>query len=349
MDSIQRMREMGQSVWLDDLNRELITSGQLAAWIDQGLTGLTTNPTIIARAITRLPLYQAARAMHDTTSALGLCETFMLEDVGRAADLLAPVYTRTSGADGYLSLEVPATLADDTRSTVQESRRLWERLQRPNIMIKVPATEAGLPAIAELIAAGVNVNATLILHPDIYRAVLDAYCDGLAVRKARRQPLDAVASVVSVFISRIDAACDPMLVARGYGDLAGRVGLAVGHTVYAAFQSHRRSAAWPRLRRAQARLQRPLWASTSPKNSAYPDLLNVDGLIERDTVATVTTATWAAIGDHGRPSRTLHPGSREAQTVLAQAGSCLDFAAIADGLLHEGVARFRGAYTTLLG
>lgn len=272
----------------------------------------------------------------------------MLEDVGHAADLLAPIYARTRGVDGYVSLEVPPPLAQDTRATVQEAQRLWKRLQRPNIMIKVPVTKAALTAIAELIATGINVNVTLIFHPDVYSAVLDAYRDGRAVRKARRQPLDNVASVASVFISRIDAACDPILMAQGQGELAGRMGLAVGRTVYALFQSHLQSTVWLRLRRAQARPQRPLWASTTPQSSAYPDLLDVDGWVERDTVVTVSPANWAAIGDHGRPNRNQHAGSREARTVLTQAESCLDFAAIADKLLHEGVSQFRDAYTTLL-
>lgn len=357
MASLHELRARGQSVWLDEIRREWLTNGDLARWIERGVTGVTSNPTIFERAITTSPAYDAAIQAHlardpeiETTA---LYEALVIEDIQIAADLLRPVYEATEGADGFVSLEVSPHLAHDTEGTIAEARRLWRAVDRPNLMIKVPATPAGIPAIEDLIAEGVNVNVTLIFSPAHYEAAAEAYWRGLRRRAESGQDLRSVASVASFFVSRIDTAVDRALEALGAPEaraLLGRIALAVARRIYRRFRERFLPHAFPDLAARGARAQRVLWASTSTKNPAYSDVKYVEGLIGPDTVNTMPLATLQAFEDHGRVSGdTALEGWEEAEAdLLALARLGIDLEEILERLQAEGVDAFRRSYETLL-
>lgn len=349
---LRRLQALGQSVWLDDLSRGLIESGALAQMIrDDGISGVTTNPAILHHAITSGHDYDAGiRTAPAGASAEQLYEWLVLDDVGRAADLLRPVYERTHGHDGYVSLEVSPQLARDTGRTVAEARRLFAKLARPNVMIKVPGTREGLPAVRALIADGVNINATLLFSAERCAEVAEAWMAGLEDRAAAGRPLDTVHSVASFFVSRIDTAVDRRLDALG-SEVRDLRGLAAVACAQLAHSSRREIAATPRWRRLidqGAVPQRLLWASTGTKDPASPDVKYVDALIGPDTVTTVPLATLAAYRDHGDPAPRLETAADPSTLPrkLAALGIRLD--EIALQLEAEGIRKFVEPFEHLL-
>jgi transaldolase len=357
MPSFSELHTLGQSVWFDFIRRSLITSGELAELVSQGVRGVTSNPAIFEKAIAGSPDYdEEIRALAKTgLSVEALYETLAIKDIQMAADALAAVYRSTAGRDGYVSLEVSPFLADDTDGTTAEARRLFEAVGRPNLMIKIPATAAGLPAVTASIAAGVNVNVTLIFGLENYQAVAAAYIAGLE-QLARRgpsarggHPVEAAASVASFFVSRVDTAVDRELEKRSARELLGKIGIANCKVAYAEYRRIFSGPRWSALASKGARTQRVLWASTSTKNPAYPDTLYVDGLIGPETVNTLPPETVKAFMDHGTAAETLTrdiEGARRQIQRLAELG--IDFQALTRRLQEEGVAAFAKPFQALL-
>jgi transaldolase len=345
---LRRLQALGQSVWLDYLRRDLIASGELARLVrEDAVTGITSNPAIFEKAIAESADYdEAIAAFPATATAEAIYDRLTLADIAAAADVLRPTFAATGGRDGFVSIEVSPRLADDAEATVAEAQRLWAALERPNVMIKVPATPAGCAAIRRLIAAGVNVNVTLMFSLGHYEAVAEAYIAGLEERRAAGLPVAGVASVASFFVSRVDQKLDPRLAAAGRPDLCGRVAVANAKAAYARF---REVFAGERFRRLGAAVQRPLWASTSTKNPAYSDVLYVEELIGPDTVNTMPPQTLAAYRDHGRPEVRVTQGLAEARALLAELPRLgIDLAAAGDELQREGVRLFAEAYDKVL-
>jgi len=357
MPSFSELHKLGQSVWFDFIRRSLITSGELKALVAEGVRGLTSNPAIFEKAIAGSPDYDAeikALAQNDL-SVEALYETLAIRDIQMAADELASVYRSTAGRDGYVSLEVSPFLANDTDGTTAEARRLFETVGRPNLMIKIPATAAGLPAITASIAAGVNVNVTLIFGLENYRAVADAYVAGLEQLALRGpsvrggHPVDTVASVASFFVSRVDTAVDRELEKKGARDLLGKIGIANCKVAYAEYRRLFSGPRWSALSARGARTQRVLWASTSTKNPAYPDTLYVDELIGPETVNTLPPETVKAFIDHGSAAETLTRDLESARRQLQRLGELgIDFEAVTRRLQEEGVAAFAKPFQALL-
>ena len=342
--------ELGQSVWLDTISRDLILSGGLERWIEQGVVGVTTNPSIFEQAIANTKDYdgEIAEMAREGRSAAEIYEALTLREVGAAADILRPVHDRTRGLDGYVSLEVNPLLASDRDSTVSEAKRLFAALDRPNVMIKIPATPEGVDALEDCIAAGVNVNSTLIFSVAQYASVAEAYVRGLEARALRYLPL-AVASVASVFVSRVDTAVDKLLAARGETALLGKTAIDGIRATYRRFRDIFSGPRWDVLAGPDlgARVQRPLWASTGTKNPAYSDVLYLEALIGPDTVNTVPPKTLAAFLDHGRAERTLDAAPDGALAKrLAELGIDLD--AVCATLLSDGLSAFESAFRSLL-
>jgi transaldolase len=351
MNRLERLREAGVSIWLDTLSRELLETGELARLIaDCAVTGATSNPTIFAKAITGSDRYDEQLRSQIDSGVRDLQELFFalaLDDVGRAADLLRPAYEASEGRDGFVSLECTPDIADDTAATIDQARRLWERLARPNVMIKVPATDAGVPAIEELTAGGVNVNVTLLFSLGRYEQVIDAYVAGLERRLAAGQPVGGVSSVASFFVSRVDSKADAVLPAGS--DLRGRVAIANARSAYARYRDRFCDRRWLPLRDAGARPQRPLWASTGTKNAAYSDVLYVEELVAPDVVNTMPEETLRAFADHGDASRDFSATAGAAAETLRRAGEAgLDLAAITSALERDGVRAFCDSYHELL-
>lgn len=355
------LQELGQSPWHDNIRRDLITSGALAKMIADGdITGLTSNPTIFEQAIANTDIYDdaiRALAAHGETSAR-IFDALAIEDIRHAADLFRPVFDRTSGDDGYVSIEVLPTLAHDADATIAEARRLWAVVDRPNLMVKIPATLAGLKAIELAIADGMNVNVTLIFSLLRYHAVVQAYLAGLRQRVRAKAPVHTIFSVASFFVSRVDSAVDRLLdaqIAAGTADTAalralkGKAAIANAQLAYEAFEGMFRSADFSSLRDAGARAQRPLWASTSSKNPAYPDLYYVEALVGRETVDTMPPATIAAYRDHGAPRQRIGENLDGARATLAGLKAVgIDLDAVLAQLEAEGVASFSKSYESLL-
>jgi transaldolase len=350
LDRLQRLHDAGVSIWLDTLSRELLDSGAFARLIaDCTVTGATSNPTIFARAITASTLYDdQLRA-----AAAGTCDTqelffeLALEDVRRAADLLRPVYDASSGRDGFVSFECTPDVADDTNATIKQAVALWNRLARPNTMIKVPATDAGIAAIEKLTARAVNVNVTLLFSVDRYEQVIDAYLAGLEQRVATGRPIESIASAASFFVSRLDGKADALLAADS--TLRGRVAIANAHRAYARYRQRFADRRWHALRDAGAAPQRPLWASTGAKDPAYSDVLYVEQLIAADVINTMPESTLRAFADHGVVGDALNADARDAGELLRLASEAgIDLGALTAELEHEGVRAFCDSYHQLL-
>ncbi len=364
MSKLHELNLLGQSIWYDNIRRGMLASGELATLIENGVSGLTSNPTIFEKAIAGSADYDAAlwRLVAEGKEVEEIYEALVLDDIGRAADLLRPVYERTNGDDGYASLEVSPRLAHDTDGTIADAKRLFAALGRPNVMIKVPATPAGFPAIETLIGAGINVNVTLIFSLAQYEAAALAYIAGLEKLAASGGDVSRVASVASFFVSRVDTAVDRLLdeLARARQNdsqspipniqsLKGKTANANAKLAYARFKDIFSGARWEKLAAQGARVQRPLWASTSAKNPAYPDTLYVDNLIGPHTVNTAPPDTLNAILDHGTVALTLETGLDEARAQfvrLAELG--IDFDAVTQKLLDDGVAAFARSFESLL-
>jgi len=355
MNPLKQLAEQGQSIWLDYIRRDLIRSGELQRLVEEdGLCGITSNPTIFDKAISGSTDYDIAlRALlaGNLHAPVGeLYEPLAIEDIQMAADVLRSVYDASHGDDGYVSLEVSPDLADDTEKTITEAQRLKSAVNRPNVMIKVPATPAGLPAIEELIAKGVNVNITLMFSMRHYEAVARAYIQGLE----RCGNPAGVASVASFFVSRVDTAVDKVLEESGNPEakaLAGKIAIANSKVVYRRFLEIFHGEGFAALRQRGARVQRPLWASTSTKNPAYSDTLYVENLIGSETVNTMPPETINAFRDHGRvPGPTVKENPEEAESALAKLASFgIDFNAITEKLQKDGVAAFRASFEQLMG
>jgi transaldolase len=346
---LTRLRARGQSVWLDDVHRRMLRDGTLQRLIEvDGLTGLKSNPATLAAAIMNHPEYASvvAQLVPRVGSGAALYECVVLDDLGRAADLLQPVYARNEGADGFVSLEVSPHLADDAGATVAEGRRLWRRLERTNVMIKVPGTSAGLEALRSLIGEGVNVDATLLFSPARYRQVVDAYCCGLEDRVRSGAEIATVASVASFFVSRIDTLIDEVLdehAGQGRGEaraLRGRTAAAVAADAYGIFVRTLESERWRALARLGARTQRLLWASTSTKDPRYSDVKYVEELIAPDTVNSMPLGTLEAYRDHGKAGAGLAPQRGEVDRIMRELASLgIDLDAAAARLEAEGVRK----------
>jgi transaldolase/glucose-6-phosphate isomerase len=354
MTKLHQLADLGQAIWLDYIRRSFITSGDLQALIDEGLRGITSNPTIFEKAIAGSADYDQdlRRLVDEGRSVEEIYQTMTLDDIRRAADLLHKVYEQTGGADGYVSLEVSPNLAYDTEGTIAEARRLFATLDRPNVMIKVPATPAGIPAIGTLISEGVNVNVTLMFWLAHYEAVAEAYIAGLGKLAASGGDLSKVASVASFFVSRVERAVDSALEAIGTSEalaLQGQIAIANARVAYARFREKFSGDRWDRLAAQGARVQRPLWASTSTKNPLYPDTLYVDSLIGPDTVNTVPPATLNAFRDHGTVAPTLEAGLGEARAQLARLAEVgVDLSVITQDLQDEGVTKFAQSFEALM-
>ena len=361
MNTSQRLAQLGQSIWYDNIQRGLLDDGTLAGMIArEEIRGVTSNPTIFMNAITKsadydaelLPLLAGGRNATEAFWQLAVA------DIRAAADLFRPLYEATNGGDGFVSLEVSPTLADDTAATLAEAQTLWRRVDRPNLMVKIPATRAGIPAIRAAIADGINVNVTLIFARQRYAEVMDAYLAGLEDRLAAGKPLAGIASVASFFVSRVDTLVDKRLEAiikdggaqaEAATALLGRSAVANARLAYADFERVFGGDRFARLQAQGARVQRPLWASTGTKNPAYSDVVYVDELVGPDTVNTVPPQTLAALLDHGRAAPTLETGLDEARQTLAGLEALgISMSAVTDQLEQEGVQSFAEAFTALL-
>ena len=351
MSRLKDLSSLGQSIWYDHIRRYFITSGELKALIEEGLRGVTSNPSIFEKAINGSSDYdEAIRGLVVMEKSVEeIYEDLVVDDISRAADLMRPVYESTQGGDGYVSLEVSPTLAHDTEGTIAEARRLFKTLARPNVMIKVPATPAGIPAIEELLAFGININVTLIFSLDHYRPVAEAYLKGLERCLADRGDISKVASVASFFISRVDTAVDQVLTSLENKDLQGKIAIANAKVAYDTFRQIFSGSRWEKLAACGARVQRPLWASTGAKNPEYPDTLYVDQLIGPDTVNTLPPATFNAFREHGSVAQTLTEGQREAKHLLNRLEDLgIDLKSITQKLQEEGLQAFAESFKTLM-
>ncbi len=358
---VQQTQRLGQSIWYDSVSRGLLTSGELKRLIEQGVTGLTSNPTIFEKAIAGSTDYDQAllSLVQDGPStpetAKETYEALVLEDIRWASDLLRPIYDRTGGADGYACLEVGPTLAHDTEGTVAEARRLYAALDRPNVMIKVPATAEGIPAVHALIGQGINVNVTLIFSLDTHKQVMEAYIAGLEDLARGGGDLAGVASVASFFLSRVDTAVDAMLdgkASQGSNEAAslmGKAAISNAKLAYRAFRDAFDSQRFTGLKAGGARVQRPLWASTGTKNPAYSDVLYLESLIGPDTVNTVPPDTLTAFLEHGQANTTLERDTTVARTTLDSLEAAgIDMRHVTDGLLSDGLKAFADSFDKLL-
>jgi transaldolase len=355
MNPLRQVHQLGQSIWLDDIRRSWLKDGHLARLISEdALAGVTSNPAIFAKAISEGAEYNDAIASlaRAGKSIDAIYETLALEDVQAAADLFRKTYDAAGGADGFVSLEVSPHLADDTKGTVVEGLRLWEAFDRPNAMIKVPGTEAGLPAITELIAAGVNINVTLLFSVERYGAVVDAYLAGLEQRVAAGKPIDRIASVASFFLSRIDTLIDAKLDKMDQPEAKaarGRAAIASARLAYQHYKQWSNSDRWRALAAKGAKPQRLLWASTSSKDPAYKDTMYVEALIAPDTVNTLPPATVDAYRDHGDPAVRIEEGVAEAtETVQVLRKLGIELKEVSEHLERDGVKKFKEPFDALL-
>ena len=362
---IKELQRFGQSVWLDDLRRSLFTDGEFKRLIDEdGLRGATSNPSIFEKAMAGSNDY--VDALHEIEGArdaepMVLYEALAIRDIRDAADLLRPVYDSTLRADGFVSLEVSPYLAHDTDATIAEARRLWKAVSRDNVMIKVPASKEGLPAIRQLTSEGINVNITLLFGIERYEEVARAYVEGLSLFVQKGGDPARVCSVASFFVSRIDTMVDGLIEARlsatndaaartTLTSLLGAVAIANAKLAYQRYLELCRSTAWLALAARGAHPQRLLWASTSTKNPRYRDVRYIEDLIGSQTVSTITPATLEAFRDHGQLRNSLVAGVAEARDILDVLGRCgISLREVTDRLLEEGVTRFCEAFDSLLG
>ncbi len=350
MNRLLQLRELGQAVWLDYIRRDLLNDGGLQAMVrDDGVSGVTSNPAIFHQAIAESELYDAALRstleVDPDAPVRQLYEELAVQDIQRAAEVLQPVYESTGGADGFVSLEVSPHLARDTEATIDEARRLWRWVERPNLMIKVPATEEGIPAIERLLADGINVNITLMFSLAHYEAVAQAYLRAIE----RLDDPSRVASVASFFVSRVDSKIDPLLEAAGADELLGTIGIANSKAAYARYRELFEGETFAGLRDRGARPQRVLWASTSTKNPAYRDVLYVEELIGPETVNTIPPATLEAFRDHGVARLSLLEEvdlAFERLAALDRHG--IDLGAVTEALQREGVEAFVRPFDSLL-
>jgi transaldolase/glucose-6-phosphate isomerase len=361
---LKDLLKYGQSVWLDYIRRDLLTTGELKRLIEEdGLRGMTSNPAIFEKAIADSTLYndilQSLRSRTDL-DAKARYEILALRDIQDAADFLRPVYDSSKRRDGYVSLEVSPYLARDTQGTLAEARRLWKTVSRENVMIKVPGTTEGIPAFQQLISEGININVTLLFSREVYKRVAEAYISGLEQLAASGGDVSRIASVASFFISRIDSSVDAILGGRlkaskdqdeqeQLKNLLGKVAIANGKQTYVSYQDIFSGARWKALTAKGAQTQRVLWASTSTKNPAYRDVMYVEELIGQDTVNTIPPATLDAFRDHGRPRPSLTEDVESADRTMETAAKLgISMKEVTDKLTDDGVRLFAEAFDKLL-
>ena len=351
---LKKLAELGQSVWYDYIRRDLYEGGELRRLIEEdGLSGMTSNPTIFQKAIAETDLYDGSirRLSGRGLAGPALFEALEVEDVRAAADVFRPVFDRTGGDDGFVSIEVNPALSHDTEGTVSEARRLWRACDRPNVMVKIPGTTEGIPAIRAALAEGININITLLFSVARHREVMEAYLSALESRVAAGQPVDGIRSVASFFVSRVDTLVDKKLdalAASGADDrakraraLRGKMAIANARLAYEAFEQTFAGERYRALAAKGAKRQRPLWASTSTKDPAYPPLYYVEALVAPDSVDTMPPETYARYAKEGEPKVRIHDdlaGARETFRALAELG--IDAAAVAADLEADGEKKF---------
>jgi transaldolase len=351
MNPLKKLQDFGQSVYMDEIRRSLLDDGSLKDMIARdGLRGVTSNPAIFEKAIAGTSDYDSAIAKLAAKgkTVAEIYEDLVIEDIQRAADLFRHIYDDSDGRYGYVSLEVSPKLAHDSEGTIKEARHLWQRLARPNTFIKVPGTEAGIAAIEQLIAEGINVNVTLLFGLERYRQVALAYLTGLEKRLEHGQEISRVASVASFFLSRIDVMLDPRLEAKA-PELKGKIALANAKMAYQIYLDLKATAQYQQLADKGARPQRLLWASTSTKDPSYSDVLYVEPLIGADTINTMPTDTLDAYRDHGDPAARIEQGLEEAQAQLARMADLgIDMDEVSRQLEDEGVNKFVKPFESLM-
>lgn len=354
-NALLELRDLGQSVWYDYIRRDLYSGDELRRLIrEDGLAGMTSNPTIFQKAIADTELYDEAvrRAGGDEKEASAVFEALAVEDVRAAADVFRSVFDETGGNDGFVSIEVGPRLASDTEGSIAEAERLWEKCSRDNVMVKIPGTAAGIPAIRRCLASGININITLLFSVSRYREVMEAYLSALEERVAGGKPIDRLRSVASFFVSRVDTNVDKKLDRIGSEEaraLRGKAAIANARLAYVAFREVFGSDRFQRLAKSGASIQRPLWASTSTKDPSYPELYYVEALVAPDSVDTMPPETFAAYRDHGDPKVRISDdleGARETFRRLAALG--IDEATVSRELEEEGVKKFSDSYDSLL-
>ena len=358
---VEALTRQGQSIWQDDIARSMLISGKLKKTIEEvGIRGLTSNPTIFEKAISGGTDYDAqiSELLGDGKSPAEIFEAIEVKDLQDALDLFRPLYDSTDGADGFCSIEVFPDAARNADATREQTRRLWNEVNRPNLMVKIPGTVEGAPVVAEMIAEGININITLLFSLDAYERVAWAYIDGLEKRHAAGKPIARVASVASFFVSRVDTLVDKMLDAKiasnpdnaaSYEALKGKIAIANAKLAHAKYQEIFGGERFAALKAAGARPQRPLWASTGTKNPAYPDTLYVDTLVGPDTVNTMPGKTMAAFLDHGSTERSVDKdlaGARKHMADLAKVGISID--TVTQQLENEGIDSFTKSFDSLL-
>ena len=360
MDRLQQLHDAGQSIWLDFIDRTLLRSGELARRIEHdALTGMTSNPTIFEKALAEGTAYDAQLAgASPDLNAWELFELIETDDVRAACDIFRPVHEKSKGADGYVSIEVSPGAAHDVEDTIAEARRLWAVVDRPNVMIKVPGTPQGAAATRRLLADGINVNITLLFSIDAHATIIESYLSALEERASRGLPLSSISSVASFFVSRVDTEADKRLDALVAANparaeeaktLRGRVAVANAKLAYALFRERFSGARWEALAARGARVQRPLWASTSTKNPAYRDVMYVEDLIGPDTVNTMPPATITAFADHGVVERTVDAHLDQERALIAKLEAFgVSLTGVTDTLLRDGLASFEKSFDTLI-
>ena len=364
MGALNDLEGFGQAVWLDFVDRKFLEAGGLQKLVDEdGLTGVTSNPSIFEKAMGHGDAYDSTLAEYDKqhpgAATIDRYEHLAIQDIKAAAETLKPVYDKLEAKDGYVSLEVSPYISDDTDATIAEAKKLWGMVDRPNLMIKIPGTLAGGPAISSTIASGINVNVTLLFALDAYVRVAEAYAAGLEARVKQGQPIDKIASVASFFVSRIDSSIDKEIDARlEKGDaeaealkaVRGKVAIANAKMAYQWYLDFLKSDRWQALAAKGAQPQRLLWASTGVKDPSYPDTLYIDTLIGKDTVNTMPPKTMDAFRDHGTAAETITQDVEGAKHILAEAERLgLDLNGVTGKLVEEGVASFVKAFDDLLG
>ncbi len=351
-NKIKRIYDFGQSIWLDLLDRKIMDSGELKKLIDEdGIRGLTSNPAIFEKAISNSSLYDDDIALlsQNETRSEEIFFGLAVKDIRRAADFFKQVYDAAKGGDGFVSLEVSPHLAHDTDHTIQQARELWKAVDRKNVMIKIPGTAEGLPAIRQCISEGININITLLFGLPRYKEVTDAYLSGLEDRLEARLPIDKIASVASFFLSRIDVMIDPILTERKLNNLKGEVAIASAKTAYKIYQETFNSERFKKLEAKGAQRQRVLWASTSSKDPSFSDVKYVEALIGKETINTIPMETLEAFRDHGQAANRLEDNLDKASHLLESLKeNDISIDTITQNLEDEGVEKFNKPYDKLL-
>ena len=352
MNPLNKLQQHGQSIWLDLLDREIMNSGKLKKLIEEDdLRGLTSNPSIFEKAITGSSDYDKdiAEKSKDENDNAAIFFDLAIADIQQAADIFKPVFDKTNGGDGFVSLEVSPLLARDTEGTIKQARDLWERVNRKNVMIKIPGTKEGLPAIRKCLSEGININVTLLFGIPRYREITDAFMSGLEDRIAQGNSIENISSVASFFLSRIDAMVDPMIDEKAAKNLRGKIAIASAKVAYQIYLEMIASDRFKKLEEKGAQKQRVLWASTSTKDPSYSDVLYVETLIGKDTINTLPLETIDAFRDHGKVTDSLIEGVYEAKNTLKELKELgIDIDVITQKLEEEGIEKFNDAYQKLL-